>query len=42
MRTLKEVLGERFLDEPLKGRKKEEGRLPSPEELKYKILLKVS
>lgn len=41
MKTLKEILGQRFLDEPLVGREGKEG-LPSPEELKYKILLKVS
>ncbi|KAL7415734.1 PLC-like phosphodiesterase [Mrakia frigida] len=41
VKTLKEILGQRFLDEPLKGWEGKEG-LPSPEELKYRILLKVS
>ena len=41
VRTMKEILGQRFLDRPLEDRPESEA-LPSPEELKYKILLKVS
>ena len=38
-KIFREALGREFLLEPLEGL--EEGKLPSPEDLKYKILLKV-
>lgn len=41
VRILKEILGIRFLDAPLADREGHEEVLPSPEDLKYRILLKV-